>query len=89
MHVSGASKIAVGDAIPADVPVQDGAPGETKPLGDLLGKGKKILTGVPAAFSPTCSETHIPGYIEHADAIKAKGVDEIYVLSVNDAFVMQ
>jgi len=54
-----------------------------------LVKGKKIaIFGVPAAFSPTCSDSHLPGYIALADSFKAKGVDEIWCLSVNDAYVM-
>lgn len=51
--------------------------------------GKKIVIfALPGAFTPTCSAKHVPGYLEHFDAIKAKGVDEIWCISVNDPFVM-
>jgi peroxiredoxin len=54
-----------------------------------LTKGKKIVIfGVPGAFTPLCSAQHLPGYVAHADQIKAKGVDAIWCMSVNDAFVM-
>ncbi|WEF30923.1 peroxiredoxin [Pseudoduganella chitinolytica] len=54
-----------------------------------LAKGKKIAVfGLPGAYTPTCSAQHVPGYIAHADALKAKGIDEIWCISVNDAFVM-
>ncbi|MCE1244303.1 peroxiredoxin [Oryzomicrobium sp.] len=55
---------------------------------DLV-KGKKIVVfAVPGAFTPTCSNQHLPGYLAHYDAFKAKGVDEIWCLAANDAFVM-
>lgn len=57
-------------------------------LADLV-KGKKILMfALPGAFTPTCSAKHVPGFVAHHDAIKAKGVDEIWCVAVNDAFVM-
>lgn len=56
---------------------------------DELFAGKKVvLFALPGAFTPTCSAKHLPGFIAQADAIKAKGIDRIICLSVNDAFVM-
>ena len=56
---------------------------------DKLAAGKKVVIfALPGAFTPTCSAKHVPSYVEHFDAIKAKGVDEIWCISVNDPFVM-
>lgn len=61
----------------------------TSPRTNDLFSGKRVvLFAVPGAFTPTCSEAHLPGYVALADKIKAKGVDSIICLSVNDAFVM-
>src|ERR1700757_196449 len=57
-------------------------------VADLV-KGKKIaIFGLPGAYTPTCSAQHVPGYVKHAADLKAKGVDEIWCISVNDAFGM-
>ena len=55
---------------------------------ELFGGKKVVLFAVPGAFTPTCSAKHLPGFIEKAGEIKARGVDRIVCLSVNDAFVM-
>ena len=57
---------------------------------DAIFAGKKVVVfGLPGAFTPTCSTTHAPGYEKHYDEFKALGVDEVYCLSINDAFVMK
>lgn len=55
---------------------------------DVFAGKKVVLFAVPAAFSPTCSRTHLPGYVTHHDAIKASGVDTIACLSANDVWVL-
>ena len=82
--------IAVGDKIP-DVKVQVPGPNgpEAAQTGELLGKGTVVLFGVPGAFTPTCSDYHLPGFLVRADDLRSKGVDTIACVSVNDAFVMK
>lgn len=82
--------IQIGEKIPAvDVTIA-GAEGHKKVNAAELFAGKKVvLFALPGAFTPTCSAAHLPGYVVYADDIKAKGVDLIACLSVNDAFVMQ
>ncbi len=81
--------IAVGDPIP-DVQVSTPTPDGPKRVGsaELLGTGKVVLFGVPGAFTPTCSDYHLPGFVLRAEDLAAKGVDTIACISVNDAFVM-
>ena len=81
--------ISVGDRIP-DVQVMTfGAGGPTHvQTADVLGAGKVVLFAVPGAFTPTCSDYHLPSYLIRYDDLKAKGVDSIVCISVNDPFVM-
>ncbi|TXH68085.1 MAG: peroxiredoxin [Thiothrix sp.] len=82
--------IQVGEKIPAvDVTVASAEGHKKINTVDLFGGKKVVLFALPGAFTPTCSAAHLPGYVVHADDLKAKGVDMIACLSVNDAFVMQ
>ena len=81
--------IKAGDKVPSATLKHMTADGPAEITTDDLFKGKKvILFGLPGAFTPTCSAKHVPGFVQQYDAIKAKGVDTIACLSVNDAFVM-
>ena len=82
--------VAVGDRVP-DVEVRTlGDDGMPKPVrtGDVLGKGKVVLFAVPGAFTPGCSKIHLPGYVQHGAELKAKGVNTIACIAVNDPWVM-
>ena len=81
--------IKVGDVVPDatfHVMTADGPAPRTSD--DIFPGRKVVLIAVPGAFTPTCSMNHLPGFVENAAAIKAKGVDEILVTGVNDVFVM-
>jgi peroxiredoxin len=81
--------IKVGDKLPSATLKVAGADGIKDVSTDELFKGRKVvLFAVPGAFTPTCSAKHLPGFVQNADAIRAKGVDAIVCLAVNDAFVM-
>jgi len=81
--------ISVGDRIPDVTLVKATENGPEKVQSGDYFKGKKVaLFSVPGAFTPTCSARHLPGYVEKAQDLRAKGVDEIACTAVNDAFVM-
>jgi glutaredoxin/glutathione-dependent peroxiredoxin len=81
--------IKVGDKIPSMTLKQLTTEGPKEVSTDDLFRGKKVaLFAVPGAFTPTCSQRHLPGYVERAADIKAKGIDEIACVAVNDVFVM-
>ncbi len=81
--------IKVGDKIPSvtvNIMTEDG-PGAVS-TDEFFGGKKVAIFGVPGAFTPTCSAKHLPGFVANADALKAKGIDTIACISVNDPFVM-
>lgn len=87
--------IQVGDKVPDATLFETTEFGEACPLNPqpvsvakaLEGK-KVVIFGLPGAYTPTCSAQHVPGYLANIDALKSKGVDEVWCVSVNDAFVM-
>ena len=81
--------IKLGDKIPdATVSHMTGEGPKALTTGELFDGKKVVLFALPGAFTPTCSNQHVPGFLKHADEILKKGVDTIACLSVNDAFVM-
>ena len=81
--------IKIGDRLPDGVFKVIGGDGPVEMKASDIFNGKTVvLFGVPGAFTPTCHMNHLPGFVEHFDAFKAKGVDTIAVVSVNDMFVM-
>merc|ERR1712142_1436899 len=82
-----AMSLKVGDEIPS-VEVFENNPGNAVNMKEFCTGKKVVVFAVPGAFTPGCSKTHLPGYVEKAADIKAKGIDEIVCVSVNDPFVM-
>ena len=81
--------IKAGEKMPAGTLTHMTKDGPQKVTADQLFKGKTVvLFSVPGAFTPTCDAKHLPGFVEHADKFKAKGVDTIACMAVNDSFVM-
>jgi peroxiredoxin len=81
--------IAVGDRLPdATFKVRTAEGLKDVTTGELTAGKKVVLFAVPGAFTPTCHAKHLPSYVEHYDALKAKGVDTIACVAVNDAFVL-
>merc|ERR1712221_31944 len=79
--------INVGDKIPS-VDLFEDSPANKVNTSELTAEGKVVIFGVPGAFTPGCSKTHLPGYVEDAEKLKAKGIKDIICVSVNDPFVM-
>ena len=81
--------LSVGDRIPSVTltAMVDGQPSPTS-SDDVLGHGKVVLFAVPGAFTPTCSDQHLPGFVQHAEELRARGVDRVACVAVNDAFVL-
>jgi peroxiredoxin len=81
--------IAVGQRIP-DVELRTMESNGPQPVrsADVLGHGRVVVFGLPGAFTPTCTDFHLPGFVMRAEEMKAKGVDVIACVSVNDAWVM-
>lgn len=82
--------LSIGHPLPAGTLYRHGEAGlEEIATGDLFRGRRVVVFAVPGAFTPTCSDEHLPGFIVQADALKAAGVDEIVCLAVNDPFVMR
>ncbi|GAA1394663.1 peroxiredoxin [Pseudonocardia kongjuensis] len=81
--------LAAGDTVP-DVQLMTPTADGPKPVqsASVLGSGTVVLFGVPGAFTPACSDTHLPGFVLRADELKQKGVDTVACTAANDAFVL-
>lgn len=80
--------IKIGDHIPSATLDHMAETVQTLSTEELFGDGKVLLFSVPGAFTPTCSARHLPGFVDHLADFKAKGIDKVACMAVNDAFVM-
>lgn len=80
--------VAVGEKIPSAT-LFEGSPGNDVNLAEEAKSGKAIVVGIPGAFSPACSASHVPGFLKHLSSFQDKGIESVYVVGVNDAFVMK
>lgn len=81
--------IKAGDKVPSATLTVMTSDGPSKvSTGELFGSGKVVMFSVPGAFTPTCSARHLPGFVDHVDEIRKKGVDRVVCIAVNDVFVM-
>ncbi len=80
--------ITVGDRIPDVTVLRAEGGGTPVSAAEILGHGKVVLFAVPGAFTPTCSDAHLPGFVIRADDLRAKGVETVACVAMNDAFVM-
>ncbi|QRG39914.1 hypothetical protein FDK38_004374 [Candidozyma auris] len=85
-HATAIRAVKVGDSIPS-APLYEGSPGNEVNLAEEIGKAKALIIGVPGAFSPACSASHVPGYYKLLRDFNDKGITHFYVIAVNDPFV--
>lgn len=88
LHSSAPRFIAVGDKI-SSTELFEGSPGNTVNLAEELKEGKSVVIGIPGAFSPGCTASHVPGFIKNLRAFNEKGYHSFFVVAVNDAFVQK
>ena len=83
--------IKIGDTVPNATlaELRTGEQPQMHQVAELVKDKKIVLFAVPGAFTPTCTEKHLPGFLDNVDAFKAKGIDEVWCVAVNDMFVME
>ena len=83
--------IKIGDTVPNATlaELRTGEQPQMHQVAELVKDKKIVLLAVPGAFTPTCTEKHLPGFLDNVDAFKAKGIDEVWCVAVNDMFVME
>lgn len=80
--------ISAGEKIPSSI-LFESSPGNQVNLSDEVAKGRSVIVGVPGAFSPACSASHVPGYLKNLRGFNDKGYTKFFIVSVNDPFVMK